>query len=292
MVAAGVGSKGSPFMERKTVKPVKHWTLDDVPWDSFDPSKVEPDQLALAKAAAMVEYNSADYVTYLKNVFRDDDAFVQAAEEWGLEERQHGQALGRWSALADPSFEFEPRFADFRKGFRPDVDATESIRGSRAGELVARCMVEVGTSSYYRALGDATEEPALKAICRYIAGDELRHYKLFYDHLKRFLEQDRIGTLQRLRLALGRIMETEDDELAYAFYAANNQGEPYDRERNTRAYMRRAYQYYRDPHIEKALAMIFKACGLKPHTKLFQATNYGAKWLLAKRQRELARMAA
>src|SRR3546814_4742156 len=63
----------------------------------------------------------------------------------------------------------------FREGFRPDVDATESIRGSRAGELVARCMVEVGTSSYYRALGDAATEPALKAICRFIAGDELRH---------------------------------------------------------------------------------------------------------------------
>src|SRR3546814_19558312 len=114
----------------------------------------------------------------------------------------------------------------FREGVRPDVDATESIRGSRAGELVARCMVEVGTSSYYRALGDAATEPALKAICRFIAGDELRHYKLFYDHLKRFLEQDKIGTLTRLRLALGRILDTEDDELPYAFYPANKPGEP------------------------------------------------------------------
>ncbi len=275
-----------------TLKPVSHWTLDDVPWNAFDPARVEPDQLAIVKAAAMVEYNSADYVSYLRNVFRDDPSFIEAAEEWGLEERQHGQALGRWAAMADPSFDFEPRFATFREGFRPDVDATESIRGSRAGELVARCMVEVGTSSYYRALGDATQEPALKAICRFIAGDELRHYKLFYDHLKRFLAQDNIGTLKRLRLALGRIMETEDDELAYAFYAANNRGEPYERERNSRAYMRRAYQYYRDPHIEKALAMVFKACGLKPHSPLFQATSFGAKWLLARRQRELARMAA
>src|SRR3546814_3610849 len=73
----------------------------------------------------MVEYNSADYVTYLRNVFHDDPAFVAAAEDWGMEERQHGQALGRWSALADPSFDFEPRFAMFREGFRPDVDATE-----------------------------------------------------------------------------------------------------------------------------------------------------------------------
>ena len=61
------------------MKPDLHWTLDDVPWDSFDPSKVEPDQLAIVKAAAMVEYNSADYVHYLANVFRDDSDFVDAA---------------------------------------------------------------------------------------------------------------------------------------------------------------------------------------------------------------------
>src|SRR3546814_13114948 len=106
-----------------------------------------------------------------------------------MEERQHGQALGRWSALADPSFDFEPRFAMFREGFRPDVDATESIRGSRAGELVARCMVEVGTRSYSRALGDAAPEPALKAICPFLAGDELRPYKLFYAHPPPFPNQ-------------------------------------------------------------------------------------------------------
>ena len=193
------------------MKPDLHWTLDDVPWAAFDASKVEPDQLAIVKAAAMVEYNSADYVSYLTNVFHDDPGFVDAARQWGVEERQHGEALGRWAATADPDFDFETRFAVFREGFRPDIDVTESIRGSRAGELVARCIVEVGTSSYYRALGDGTEEPTLKAICRYIAGDELRHYKLFYTHLKRFLEQDNIGTLRRLKLALGRIMETEDD---------------------------------------------------------------------------------
>src|SRR3546814_9424817 len=96
-------------------------------------------------------------------------------------------------------------------------------------------MVEVGTSSYSRALGDAATEPALKAICRFIAGDELRHYKLFYDHLKRFLEQDKIGTLKRLRLALGRIMETEDDELAYAFRSEEHTSERQSLMRNSYA---------------------------------------------------------
>jgi hypothetical protein len=91
------------------------------------------------------------------------------------------------------------------------------------------CIVEVGTSSYYMALSEGAEEPVLKAICLKIAADEFRHYKLFYTHLKRYLERDGVGRLRRLMVALGRIHETEDDELAYAYYAANAPDEAYPR---------------------------------------------------------------
>src|SRR3546814_19360443 len=94
-------------------------------------------------------------------------------------------------------------------------DATKAWRGSRAGELVARCIVEVGTSSYYTALGNAAEEPVLKAICKHLAADELRHYKLFYTHLRDYLAKEELNQWQRLKVALGRIVESEDDELAY-----------------------------------------------------------------------------
>ena len=29
-----------------------HWTLDDIQWDRFDPAKVDPDLLKVAKAAS------------------------------------------------------------------------------------------------------------------------------------------------------------------------------------------------------------------------------------------------
>ncbi len=53
----------------------RHWTLEDIPWDRFDPSKVDPDLLRLAKAASLVEYNGGDYAAYLCNVFPDDPEF-------------------------------------------------------------------------------------------------------------------------------------------------------------------------------------------------------------------------
>ncbi|WP_299625704.1 ferritin-like domain-containing protein [Pelagibius sp.] len=245
-----------------------HWTLDDIPWQAFDPSKVDPELLKIIKAASLVEYNGRDYADYLCNVFPDDETFQTAAKAWALEEVQHGEALGRWAELADPSFDFEASFKRFRDGYQIPVEAAQSVRGSRSGELVARCIVEVGTSSHYASMATITEEPVLKAICQRIAADELRHYKLFYGYLKRYLEREGIGRWRRIAVALGRIGETEDDELAYAFYAANERRRPYSRKLHGHGYLKRAYACYRLEHVRRAVAMIFKAAGLNPQSRL------------------------
>jgi hypothetical protein len=269
-----------------------HWTLDDIPWDRFDRAKLDPDMLRVVKAASLVEQNGADYARYLCGVFADDEAFQEAARLWGTEEIQHGQALGRYAALADPSFNHAEACARFSAGFRVDLDAKSSVRGSRAGELVARCIVETGTSSYYTALAEATEEPVLKAICRRIAADELRHYKLFLTHLERYLAAEGLGLWGRLRIALGRIRESEDDELAFAYHAANDDGTVYDRPRAVRDYERRAYAVYRRHHVERGMAMVLKAVGLTPNGQLNRvATSFGW-WFMQRRiarwQREAA----
>src|ERR1700743_3255988 len=127
------------------------WSLDDVHWSLFDPSKVDSNLLAAVKAAALVEYNAPDYVSYLKRVFVGaSTATLESIEQWGREESQHGQALGRWAELADPTFKLEEAFARFRKGYTPPHFSSaeeSSIRGSRRGEMIARCVVESGNSS-------------------------------------------------------------------------------------------------------------------------------------------------
>lgn len=246
----------------------RHWTLDDIPWDSFDASKVDPEMLRIVKAAALVEHNGCIYADYLSSVFHDDPDFQTASQRWGQEEVQHGKALARWAMLADPEFDFEQRFSDFAAKITLPTTADKSVRGSRCGELVARCMVEVGTSSYYTALRESTKEPVLREICRNIAQDEIRHYKLFFTHMVRYREVERLGVFRRILVGLSRITETEDDELAYAYYAANNHGEPYVRKKCIRAYMSRAYGFYRPHHVERGIRLIFKAVGLKLPAKL------------------------
>ena len=199
-----------------------HWSPEELPWEAFDPERVDPGLVPLVKAASMVESNGRDYAAYLNRVFADDGQVCDMMNGWAHEEVQHGEVLGRWAKLADPGFDYEAALARFRAGYSIQVDVDASIRGSRTGELIARCMVEVGTSSFYSALADRTDEPLLKAICKRIAADELRHYALFYRTMKRYLDTERLNRLERIRIAFLRVMETEDDELAYAWFAAND----------------------------------------------------------------------
>jgi hypothetical protein len=252
------------------------WTLDEVSWELFSPAAVEPTMLAAIKAAALVEYNAPDYVTYLKRVFRNQPPETLTwIEQWGKEERQHGIALGRWAEMADPSFKLTDAFARFRKGYTPphfSGDAVHSVRGSRRGEMIARCVVESGTSSYYSAIRDATDEPVLKEIAGRISADEYRHYKLFYDVLNK-QDEPQLSFLKRLWVAIGRVTESSDDELAYAYYAANipadrETAQPYNRTLYSRLAAKTSMTIYRRKHIAKLVQMVAKAVGANPHGRL------------------------
>jgi rubrerythrin len=254
------------------------WSLDDIPWANFDPTKLESGMIAAVKAAALVEYNAPAYVAYLSRVFGGSAESIADFERWGQEEAQHGLALGRWAEMADPSWNFQDAFARFYAGYQPphfQSDDTNSIRGSRRGEMIARCVVESGTSSYYSAIRDATDEPVLQEIAGRIAADEFRHYRLFYETLQA-QEEPELPFWRRLLVALGRINESDDDELAYAYYCANvlpeeEAAKPYIRSVYAKASLERTSRIYRHRHIRKLVQMVAKAVGAKPQSGITEA---------------------
>ena len=271
---------------------MSQWSLDDIRWHEFDAAAVDAEIVKVVKAACMVEHNGGDYATYLCNVFADDPEFCAAARHWAGEEVQHGQALRRWAELADPEFDFSIAFKSFTDRYRLPLEATESVRGSRTGELVARCMVEIGTSSYYSALGDSTREPVLKQICRRIARDEFRHYKLFLTHLRRYQGRERVSLLRRAGVAFGRLTEGQDDELGLAYHCGTGAQGAYSRRRSIRAYQRRALGLYRFGHVERALIMVLNTVGLNPRGRFGRWLARGVWWLLRARLRRLSHAAA
>lgn len=262
---------------------LRPWKLEDIAWSSFDSSAVDPRLLAAVKTAAVVEANSADYVRYLHNIFSEDADFKAAAARWGDEEAQHGAALGRWAEMADPGFDFAASLARFRAGYRIPIDREQSVRGSRAGELLARCVVESGTCSYYSALRDHAREPVLRQICHRIAQDEARHYRLFHSYFARYAKGARLGPWARLRIALARVAETDDDELAYAYHSANEvhrDGVAYDRRRCAGVYQRLAMSMYGLPHVRTLVAMIALALGIRGSARLVRVVAWLGWWWL------------
>lgn len=257
------------------------WRLEEVDWAAFDRSKVEPWMVAAIKSAALVELNAPDYVSYLKRVFHGADAATfSAIEQWGCEESQHGLALGRWAEMADPAFTMQEAFARFQAGYQPTHFSgldTKSIRGSRRGEMIARCVVESGTSSYYTAIRDATDEPVLKEIAGRIAADEFRHYKLFFETLDAQDEPD-LPFWRKALVAVGRILESDDDELSYAYYCANVSAAdavttPYQRVAYARAQARTTMKIYRRNHIQRLVQMVAKAIGAAPQGRVAKAAG-------------------
>ncbi len=255
-----------------------HWTLDDIPWDKFEPDKLDQELLKLVKAACLVEHHSSAYGQYLCAVFSEEPGVCEDALAWSEEEVQHGQALRRYAEMADPNFSFDDAFSRFVEGHPIDTNAQQSIRGSLCGEMVSRCAVEVGTSSYYSALRDSIEEPVLREICRNIAADEFRHYKLFYSYAKKFQKIEGLGRWARFKILIGRFFETGDDELSYAYYCGSGDTEPYARKKANTACMGRTLPLYTFEIVRRGIGMSLKSAGIKPQGLLGKSITW-VSWI-------------
>ena len=92
---------------------------------------------------------------------------------------------------------------------------------------------------------------------------------------------------------MGRIGESEDDELAYAYYTTNHAGQgEYDRKRYINAYMSRAYLFYRPGHLQRAIAMILKAVGIRPGDRTLAVMARALYAFLRVRRIQMARTGA
>lgn len=264
---------------------MKYWSLDTIVWERFEPSLVHPGLLALARGACLVEYNADAYTDYLCRVFDDDPVLQMKFRAWGEEEKRHGLAIARWVELADPGFDFRHSLSVFRTAYQQlPEQGSDSVRGSKARELVARCIVECGTSSFYSALKDAGDEPVFRQICHLVAMDEVRHFNLFRKALEqKYAPAEQLGVLSRFRVVAGRMLEMSDEELSFAYRAGNFPDEPIVSERKgeySRDYMRRIAELYRPEHFRLGFGLAMKAAGINASQRLRTLVGYVAHQFL------------
>ena len=220
----------------------------------------------LVASASLMESATDLYTENLVDYFAGDEEVTSWLEQcWLPEELQHGLALRRYVEAAWPQFDWEPARRRFVKEFRPFCDI--ALEPTRTQEMASRCVVEMGTASYYRTLSCASPEPVLATLARHIAADEVRHYKHFYRYFRRYRDAETPSRAAILAALWRRLKMTGGDDSFIVLkhvYSAYHPGEPFDAGVYRRV-RRECRNLVRDhiPH-EMGVRMLLKPLGLGP----------------------------
>ncbi len=194
------------------------WTLESIDLSRIDSSRVRDneDLFLLLCSSSFVESGSDLYTHNLVEHFADDEILrTWLSDHWEQEELQHGRTLAAYVRHVWPEFDWEQGFKSFWTEYGA-VCTAEELETSRGLELAARCVVETGTASLYRALHSMTDEPVLRQITNNLKSDEVRHYKHFYQAFRIYREREKLGRFQIFKALLKRVREikNEDSDIA------------------------------------------------------------------------------
>jgi len=245
------------------------WSIDDIPYSEIAHDRVRDDQrlFYIVASASFIEITSDLYTQNLIEFFRHDAEIAEwLAHQWEKEELQHGAALKKYVQTAWPAFDWETAYASFRTDYGATC-TVEGLAGTKALEMVARCVVETGTASFYRMLSDLSPDPVLSRLAAEISADEVRHYKHFHRYFRRYRELEKPSRFAVLRTLVGRAAEVDAEDTFYAFRAVFRGSHP------GVAFERADYDAYRDgvlnlvrqhfPH-GMAVKMLLKPLDMNP----------------------------
>lgn len=194
------------------------WSVSDIDYASIDVEMVRDNRTLfyLLTAASFIESGSDTYAGNLATYYAHvPEAATWLARHWESEELQHGFALRRYVEHVWPEFDWPRGYQRFFDEYSQTC-SIDNFERSHALEMAARCVVETGTATYYRALEQASDEPVLRDLTRRIANDEVRHYKHFFRYFNALNGQERIGRARVLGALARRLLEikNEDAEIA------------------------------------------------------------------------------
>ena len=190
------------------------WTLDDVGYAAIKVDQVRDnkDLFYLLASASFVESGADIYAGNLSKYYADHPEVAEWLDQhWQYEEMQHGSALRRYIESVWPEFDWEKGYAGFLQEYIPTC-SMDALEPTQALEMVARCVVETGTSSFYRSVQTAVDEPVLKSLAGRISSDEVRHYKYFYKYYNELKQDEKLGRMRVVKAIGKRVIEIKDED--------------------------------------------------------------------------------
>ena len=158
------------------------WDMDkDIPWDSFDASRLSEEQAQTIKMNAITEWAALPATEMFLRDNRNDSDFSAFMSIWFFEEQKHSLVL-----------------QDYLRRFRPDLSPTEEELQAVRFEfdpapvletLMLHFCGEIRLSHWYRRAAEWHTEPVIKRIYLLISQDEARHGGAYLRFMRRAIER-------------------------------------------------------------------------------------------------------
>ena len=154
------------------------WNMEtDIPWDSFDASKLTDEQAQTIKMNAITEWSALPATEMFLRDNRNDSDFSAFMSVWFFEEQKHSLVL-----------------MEYLRRFRPDLAPTdEELHAVRfpfdpapaLETLMLHFCGEIRLTQWYRRAADWHTEPVIKRIYETLSGDEARHAGAYFQYMRR-----------------------------------------------------------------------------------------------------------
>lgn len=158
------------------------WNMEtDIPWASFDASKLSDEQAKTIKMNAITEWAALPATEMFLRDNRNDSDFSAFMSVWFFEEQKHSLVL-----------------MEYLRRFRPDLVPTEDELHNVRFEfdpappletLMLHFCGEIRLNHWYRCAAEWHSEPVIRHIYKIISQDEARHGGAYLRYMKKALAQ-------------------------------------------------------------------------------------------------------
>ena len=161
----------------KQLESVRWDMAKDIPWDSFDASRLTDEQANTIKMNAITEWAALPATEMFLRDNRHDSDFCAFMSVWFFEEQKHSLVL-----------------MEYLKRFRPDLAPTEQELHDVRFEfdpapaletLMMHFCGEIRLNHWYRRASQWHTEPVIKSIYTRLSQDEARHGGCYLKYMKR-----------------------------------------------------------------------------------------------------------
>ena len=157
------------------------WNMEtDIPWATFDGSKLSDEQAQTIKMNAITEWSALPATEMFLRDNQHDSDFSAFMSVWFYEEQKHALALMEYLRRFRP--EYCPTEAELH-AVRFEFDPAPPLE-----TLMLHFCGEVRLTQWYRCASEWHTEPVIKAIYKHLSQDEARHGGCYLKYMKKAIE--------------------------------------------------------------------------------------------------------